>query len=55
MEIVTIVLKGAVEHRDNLGSSAVIRAGEVQRMSAGTGIRHSECNPSADERAHRRS
>lgn len=52
MEIVTIVLKGAVEHRDNLGNSAIIRAGEVQRMSAGTGIRHSERNPSADERAH---
>lgn len=52
MEIVTIVLKGAVEHRDNLGNSAVIRAGEVQRMSAGTGIRHSERNPSLDERTH---
>ena len=52
MEIVTIVLKGAVEHRDNLGNSAVIRAGEVQRMSAGTGIRHSERNPSTDERTH---
>lgn len=52
MEIVTIVLKGAVEHRDNLGNSAVIRAGEVQRMSAGTGIRHSERNPSIDERTH---
>lgn len=52
MEIVTIVLKGATEHRDDLGNSATIRAGEVQRMSAGTGIRHSERNPSADERAH---
>lgn len=52
MEILTIVLKGAVEHRDNLGNSAVIRAGEVQRMSAGTGIRHAERNPSADERTH---
>lgn len=52
MEIVTIVLKGAIEHRDNLGNSAVIRAGEVQRMSAGTGIRHAERNPSADERNH---
>ncbi|WP_326914245.1 pirin family protein [Sphingopyxis chilensis] len=52
MEIVTIVLKGAIEHRDDLGNSATIRAGEVQRMSAGTGIRHSERNPSADERAH---
>lgn len=52
MEIVTIVLKGAVEHRDNLGNNATIRAGEVQRMSAGTGIRHSERNPSADEPTH---
>lgn len=52
MEIVTIVLKGTIEHRDNLGNSAIIRAGEVQRMSAGTGIRHSERNPSADERTH---
>lgn len=52
IEIVTIVLEGAVEHRDNLGNSAVIRAGEVQRMSAGTGIRHSERNPSANERTH---
>ncbi|KTE14988.1 pirin family protein [Sphingopyxis sp. H115] len=52
MEIVTIVLKGAVEHRDDLGNSAIIGAGEVQRMSAGTGIRHSERNPGADERTH---
>lgn len=52
MEIVTIVLKGQVEHRDNLGNRAIIPAGDVQRMSAGTGIRHSERNPSPDERAH---
>lgn len=52
MEIVTIVLKGAIEHRDSLGNGAIIRAGEVQRMSAGTGIRHSERNPSADETTH---
>jgi redox-sensitive bicupin YhaK (pirin superfamily) len=52
MEILTIVLRGVVEHRDNLGNRAVIRAGEVQRMSAGTGIRHSERNPSPDDRAH---
>lgn len=52
MEIVTIVLKGSVEHRDDLGNSGIIRAGDVQRMSAGTGIRHSERNPSADERTH---
>ncbi|MGX5713324.1 pirin family protein [Sphingopyxis terrae subsp. ummariensis] len=41
MEIVTIVLKGAIKHRDNLGNNAIIRSGEVQRMSAGIGIRHS--------------
>lgn len=52
MEIVTIVLKGAIAHRDSLGNELVIRAGEVQRMSAGTGIRHSEMNASTDERAH---
>ena len=52
MEIVTIVLKGAVEHRDDLGNTAIVRAGEVQRMSAGTGIRHSERNPNVDERTH---
>ena len=52
MEIVTIILKGAIEHRDDLGNTAMIRAGEVQRMSAGTGIRHSERNPSPDERTH---
>lgn len=52
MEIVTIVLKGAIAHSDSLGNKVVIRAGEVQRMSAGTGIRHSEMNASSDERAH---
>lgn len=52
MEIVTIVLKGAIAHRDSLGNELVIRAGEIQRMSAGTGIRHSEMNASTDERAH---
>ncbi|MBN8841989.1 MAG: pirin family protein [Sphingomonadales bacterium] len=52
MEIVTIMLKGSVEHGDDLGNRTLIHAGEVQRMSAGTGIRHSERNPSPDERAH---
>ena len=44
MEIITIVLNGEVTHEDSLGTKAVIRAGDVQRMSAGTGIRHSEFN-----------
>lgn len=52
MEIVTIVLEGALEHRDSLGNGEVLRPGEVQRMTAGTGIRHSEFNPSADEPVH---
>lgn len=51
MEIVTYVLDGEVAHRDTLGNEGVIRAGEVQRMSAGTGVEHSELNPSADETA----
>jgi redox-sensitive bicupin YhaK (pirin superfamily) len=52
MEIVTIVLSGALEHRDSLGNGEVLRPGELQRMSAGSGIRHSEFNPSADEPVH---
>ena len=49
MEIVTVVLKGQLEHRDNLGNHRIISFGEVQRMTAGTGIVHSEMNPSATE------
>ncbi|WP_338753442.1 pirin family protein [Bacillus sp. FJAT-52991] len=49
MEIVSIVLKGFLEHKDSSGHSAVTTYGEIQRMSAGTGIFHSEMNPSADE------
>jgi len=44
MEIITIVLKGEISHKDSMGNSGVIRAGEVQRMSAGTGLTHSEYN-----------
>ncbi len=52
MEIVTLVLSGALEHRDSLGNGEVLRPGELQRMTAGTGIRHSEFNPSETEPVH---
>ncbi len=52
MEIVTYILDGALEHQDSIGSGAVIRPGEAQRMSAGSGIRHSEFNASPSEPVH---
>jgi quercetin 2,3-dioxygenase len=52
MEILSWVLEGSLEHRDSLGNGSVIRPGELQRMSAGSGVRHSEGNPSGSEPLH---
>ena len=52
MEIITYILEGALKHEDSMGNGSIIRPGDVQRMTAGTGVRHSEQNASIQERVH---
>lgn len=52
MEIITYILEGSLEHRDSMGNGSVIRPGDVQRMTAGTGVSHSESNPSREQSVH---
>jgi hypothetical protein len=52
MEILTYVVSGSLAHRDSIGNGSVLRRGDVQRMTAGTGVKHSEMNPSLEEPVH---
>jgi quercetin 2,3-dioxygenase len=52
MEIITYLLEGSLEHKDSMGNGSIIRPGDGHRMSAGTGVRHSEANPSKTDSAH---
>lgn len=52
MEIITYILEGALEHKDSIGNGSIIKPGEIQKMSAGTGILHSEYNASQSDRVH---
>lgn len=52
MEIITYVLEGALQHSDNMGNGSIIKPGDVQRMTAGTGVMHSEANPSETDPVH---
>lgn len=52
MEIITYILQGALQHRDSMGTGSIIRRGDAQRMTAGTGVTHSEANPSPDTPVH---